>query len=80
MYYPHSRSHIHIRIRIRIPPANHTHQGANLNMILKNILALTPILLGCSLTHAASQVVSDDFNNYLPDQFNWSPPYRVAGA
>jgi hypothetical protein len=43
-------------------------------MILKNILALTPILLGCSLTHAATQVFSDDFNNYMPDQFNWSPP------
>lgn len=43
-------------------------------MIFKNFAALTPLLLACSLTHAASPVFSDDFNNYIPDQFNWSPP------
>jgi hypothetical protein len=43
-------------------------------MILKNVAAITSLLLCCSLTHAASQGFSDDFNSYLPDQFNWIPP------
>ena len=37
-------------------------------------MATTALLLGCSLSHAASQVFSDDFDSYIPDQFDWSPP------
>ena len=43
-------------------------------MILRKVVATASLLLGCSLTHAASQVFFDDFNSYIPDQFNWSPP------
>jgi hypothetical protein len=43
-------------------------------MILRKVVAATALLLGCSLSHAASQVFSDDFDSYIPDQFDWSPP------
>ncbi len=48
-------------------------------MILRKVVATTALLLGCSLSHAASQVFSDDFDSYIPDQFDWSPLYPAAG-
>lgn len=43
-------------------------------MKLKQIAVVTTLLLGSSLTHAASPIFSDDFNSYVADQFNWAPP------
>jgi hypothetical protein len=43
-------------------------------MILKNAATIISLLLSCSLAHAASEVFSDNFDSYIPDQFNWAPP------
>jgi hypothetical protein len=43
-------------------------------MELKRLPVVTILLLGSALTHAASPIFSDDFNNYPADQLNWIPP------
>ncbi len=40
----------------------------------KQLAVVAALLLGSSLTHAASPIFSDDFNSYPADQFNWAPP------
>lgn len=42
-------------------------------MKLKQLAVVTTLLLGSSLTHAASPIFSDNFNSYVADQFNWVP-------
>jgi hypothetical protein len=44
------------------------------HMKLKQLAVVATLLLGSTLTHAASPVFSDDFNNYPADQLNWFPP------
>lgn len=43
-------------------------------MELKQLTVATTLLLGSTLTYAASPIFSDDFNNYPADQLNWVPP------
>ena len=43
-------------------------------MKLKQLAVVATLLLGSSLTHAASPIFSDDFNSYVADQLNWTPP------
>ena len=43
-------------------------------MKFKQLAVVATLLLGSSLTHAASPIFSDDFNSYVADQLNWVPP------
>jgi PEP-CTERM motif len=42
-------------------------------MKFKQLAVVATLLLGSSLTHAASPIFLDDFNSYPADQFNWVP-------
>ena len=42
-------------------------------MKFKQLAVVATLLLGSSLTHAASPIFSDDFNSYVADQLNWTP-------
>jgi hypothetical protein len=42
-------------------------------MKLRKTMVVAALLLGSSLTHAAT-IFSDNFDAYLPDQLNWLPP------
>ncbi|WON73863.1 PEP-CTERM sorting domain-containing protein [Nitrosospira sp. Is2] len=42
-------------------------------MKFKNLAVVAALLLGPSLTHAAT-IFSDNFDSYVPDQLNWVPP------
>ncbi|PTR16131.1 putative secreted protein with PEP-CTERM sorting signal [Nitrosospira sp. Nsp2] len=42
-------------------------------MKFKNLAVVAALLLGPSLTHAAT-IFSDNFDSYAPDQLNWVPP------
>ena len=42
-------------------------------MDLKKFTLISALLLGPSLTHAAT-IFSDNFDSYAPDQLNWNPP------
>ena len=42
-------------------------------MKLKKLAVVAALLLGPSLTHAAT-IFSDNFDSYAPDQLNWVPP------
>lgn len=53
-------------------------------MKLKQLAAVTTLLLGSSLTHAATPLFSDNFDSYGATQFNWTPPassgWTVSGG
>ena len=42
-------------------------------MKLRKTMVVAALLLGSSLTHAAT-IFSDNFDTYVPDQLNWVPP------
>jgi hypothetical protein len=42
-------------------------------MKLRKTMVVAALLLGSSLTHAAT-IFSDNFDTYVPDQLNWLPP------
>ncbi|SFH60419.1 PEP-CTERM protein-sorting domain-containing protein [Nitrosospira sp. Nsp14] len=42
-------------------------------MKLRKTMVVAALLLGSSLTHAAT-IFSDNFDTYVPDQLNWGPP------
>jgi hypothetical protein len=42
-------------------------------MKFKNLAVVAALLLGPSVTHAAT-IFSDNFDSYAPDQLNWVPP------
>ena len=42
-------------------------------MKLKQLAVVATLLLGSALTHAASPIFSDNFNDYPADQLNWVP-------
>ena len=42
-------------------------------MKLRKAMVVAALLLGSSLTHAAT-IFSDNFDTYVPDQLNWLPP------
>ncbi len=43
-------------------------------MKLRQLAVVATLLLGSTLTHAASPIFSDDFDNYPADQLNWFSP------
>lgn len=53
-------------------------------MKLKQLAVVTTLLLGSSLTHAATPLFSDNFDSYGATQFNWTPPalsgWTVSGG